>query len=212
MAKETPIQNTFDGGELSPLLGGRTDLAKYFNGCSVLENFLPMVQGPLVRRGGTQFIGGTKSYIDRAWLVRFQVSESVSYMLEFGHLYVRFYTNRGRLVDGGIPVEVATPYTASDLTNADGTCAIRVAQSADTMYIFHLRHKPRKLLRLSATSFSLQEVQFTGGPFKDLNRNDGVTVASSAAFGFVTLTATGGNVFDASNVGSLFYLESAELA
>src|SRR5690606_24532289 len=108
MGKETPILTTFDGGELSPLLGGRTDLAKYFNGCSVLENFLPMVQGPLVRRGGTQFIGAAKYGEDRTWLVRFQVSERVAYMLEVGHLYVRFYPVRGRLTAGGNPVEVAT--------------------------------------------------------------------------------------------------------
>ncbi|KAG1443277.1 hypothetical protein G6F57_018150 [Rhizopus arrhizus] len=167
MAKDPPIQNTFDGGGLSPLLAGRTDLVKYFTGCAVLEHFLPSVQGPLVRRGGTQYIFGIKSGAVRSWLIRFQVSERVSYMLEFGHLYVRFYTNRGLLVVGGSPVEVSTPYTAADLTAEDGTCNLRVVQSADTMYIFHRLYQTRKLLRLSATSFSMVLADFTEGPFDD---------------------------------------------
>ncbi|WP_427937050.1 hypothetical protein [Achromobacter marplatensis] len=211
MAKDTPIQNTFDGGVLSPLLAGRTDLVKYFNGCAVLENFLPSVQGPLVRRGGTQYIFGIKSGAVRSWLIRFQVSERVSYMLEFGHLYVRFYTNRGLLVVGGSPVEVSTPYTAADLTAEDGTCNLRVVQSADTMYIFHRLYQTRKLLRLSATSFSMVLADFTEGPFDDVNSNEGITVTTNAEVGAVTLTASAG-IFLPAHVGTLFYLETADLS
>jgi len=210
MAKETPIQNTFDGGELSPLLGGRTDLAKYFNGCSVLENFLPAVQGPLVRRGGTQFINAKKT-AEQGWLVRFQVSERVAYMLEFGDQYIRFYTDRGLLVDGGSPVEVATPYTTADLTAEDGTCAIRVVQSADVMYIFHGRFQTRKLQRLSATSFSLDLAEFTEGPFDDVNTDESVTVTTDAETGPVNLTASA-DIFLPEHVGTLFYLETADLS
>lgn len=211
MAKDTPIQNTFDGGVLSPLLAGRTDLAKYFNGCAVLENFLPSVQGPLIRRGGTQFIAAVKNGASRSWLIRFQVSERVSYMLEFGHLYVRFYTNRGRLVSGGSPVEVATPYTAADLTAEDGTCSLRVVQSADTMYMFHRSHKPRKLLRQSADSFAIETVSLTGGPFQDVNAVKSAVVKVSVEVGSGTMTANT-DVFTPANVGSLFYVETQDLA
>lgn len=211
MAKDTPIQNTFDGGVLSPLLAGRTDLAKYFNGCAVLENFLPSVQGPLIRRGGTQYIFGTKDHAARSWLIRFQVSERVAYMLEFGHLYVRFYTERGVLVAGGAPVEVATPYTAADLTAEDGTCRLRVAQSADTMYIFHRKYQTRKLLRLAADSFSLVVAEFTEGPFDDVNSDTGITVTANAEQGAVTLTASA-DIFLPGHVGTLFYLETADLS
>ena len=211
MAKETPILQTFDGGELSPLLGGRTDLAKYFNGCSVLENFLPTVQGPLVRRGGTQFIASTKDGTQRAWLVRFQVSERISYMLEFGHQCIRFYTNRGQLVVGGVPVEVATPYTSADMLAADGTCAIRVVQSADTMYIFHGSYRPRKLLRTGPESFSIAVASFTEGPFGDINGNPGITVTASATTGAIVLTASQ-SIFQQGHIGTLFYLETADLS
>ncbi|CAM4095063.1 Gp12 [Bordetella tumbae] len=211
MPKDTPIQNTFDGGVLSPMLAGRTDLAKYFNGCAVLENFLPSVQGPLVRRGGTQFIAPIKVAWDRSWLVRFQVSERVSYMLEFGHTYIRFYTNRGQLIDGGVPVEVQTPYAAWDLTNDDGTCNLRVVQSADTMYIFHGKFQPRKLLRNAANAFSLTVAEFTEGPFDDVNSDESITVTANAETGPVTLTASA-DIFKPEHVGTLFYLETADLS
>lgn len=209
MAKASPFLQTFDGGELSPLLGARTDLAKYFNGCATLENFLPTVQGPLVRRGGFQFIHPIKT--GRAWLIRFQVSERIAYMLEFGPYYIRFYTNRGLLAPGGVPVEVATPYGPGDLTGEAGSCGIRVVQSADTMYIFHGKHQPRKLLRTGPEAFELQAVELSGGPFDDVNTDKNITVSVTAETGAVTINATG-NIFDPLHVGSLFYIESADLA
>ena len=39
-------QTNFTAGELSSDLYGRVDLAKYFNGCQKLENFLIKPQGP----------------------------------------------------------------------------------------------------------------------------------------------------------------------
>lgn len=209
MAKETPILQTFDGGEMSPLMGGRTDLAKYFNSCSVLQNFLPLVQGPLVRRGGTQYINPVKS--GRAWLIRFQVSERVAYMLEVGPYYIRFYTNRGLLVANGEAVEVATPYSAEDLTDSNGLFVLRAVQSADTMYLFHPKHQPRKLLRLTPELFQLETVSLKGGPYQDLNTNKNATVLVSGTTGTVTLTASQ-NIFTESMVGDLFYLESMDFS
>lgn len=207
MAKAAPQQVSFDAGELSPLLGARVDLAKYGNGCMLLENFIATVQGPAVRRGGKRFVAAVKDSGKQAWLLPFIVSDGIAYMLEFGDRYIRFYVNRGQLIDGGTPVEIATPYSLADLTTVDGTFAIRVTQSADTMYLFHGSYPTQKLLRTTATTFELQPVTFVSGPFASVNIDQGVTVKASAQSGAVTLTATGGNVFRASDVGTLFYLE-----
>ena len=72
MPKASPIRSTFNAGELSPLMDGRVDIAKYTNGCRRLENFIPAVQGPAVRRGGTRFVAEVKSSANRTWLVRFE--------------------------------------------------------------------------------------------------------------------------------------------
>ncbi|GAA0504750.1 hypothetical protein [Pigmentiphaga daeguensis] len=211
MPKASPIITSFDGGELSPLIGGRVDLAKFANGCYLLENFLPLVQGPARRRGGTRYVVSVKDSTLRTWLIRFQVAERLTYMIEFGHLYARFYANRGQLMDGGVPVEIATPYTFWDLTDVDGTCRLRVTQSNDVLYIFHRRHQTRKLSRTGATTFSLDPVNFQNGPFQDLNKDEGVTITATGETGTVTLNASA-PVFQASDVGSLFYLEQQDLS
>ncbi|UQO04928.1 hypothetical protein L0Z13_11260 [Burkholderia multivorans] len=101
----------------------------------------------------------------QAWLLPFIVSDGIAYMLEFGDHYIRFYVDRGQLVNSGAPVEIATPYALADLVTEDGTFAIRATQSADTMYLFHGAYPTQKLLRTSATTFELQSVTFVGGPF-----------------------------------------------
>ncbi|UQO04929.1 hypothetical protein L0Z13_11265 [Burkholderia multivorans] len=58
MPKAAAQQVSFDAGELSPLLGARVDIAKYPNGCKVMENFIATVQGPAVRRGGKRYVAG----------------------------------------------------------------------------------------------------------------------------------------------------------
>ena len=56
-------------------------------------------------------------------------------------------------------------------------------------YITHPNHPPFKLVRTSANSFSLQQVNFLGGPFLDSNVSD-VTITPSSDTGATTLTAT----------------------
>ncbi|MCA8214485.1 hypothetical protein LGN20_11290 [Burkholderia cepacia] len=209
MPKAAPQQVSFDAGELSPLLGARVDLSKYPNGCKVMENFIATVQGPAIRRGGKRFVAPIKDSTKQAWLLPFIVSDGIAYMLEFGDHYLRFFVNRGQLVSSGTPVEIATPYALADLTTEDGTFAIRVAQSADTMYLFHGAYPTQKLLRTGATTFTLQTVTFVGGPFATVNIDNGVTVQASAQTGGVTLAASAG-IFRTSDVGTLFYLEQVD--
>lgn len=214
MSKASPILSNMNTGEMSPLLAGRVDFDKYPNGASLLENFIPTTQGPNVRRGGTRYVNATKSN-GRVLLAPFEYSVDQAYVLEFGNLYVRFYTwdavtkVRGLLTVGGVPVEVATPYTLDDLYNADGTPRLRFTQSGDFMYLAHGRHQPRILKRLSATSFSLDLFAPKGGPWASLN-DGGTTVVASAESGSVTLTASAA-LFNANHVGGLFYMESRDL-
>lgn len=206
MPKAAPQQVSFDAGELSPLLGARVDLAKYPNGCQVMENFIATVQGPAIRRGGKRFVSPVKDSTKQAWLLPFIVADGIAYMLEFGDHYIRFFVDRGQLVNAGTPVEIATPYALADLTTEDGTFAIRATQSADTMYLFHGSYHTQKLLRTSATTFSLQAVTFISGPFQTVNSDENVTVQASGQTGNVALTASAA-VFSQADVGTLFYLE-----
>ena len=121
MPKASPIRSSFNAGELSPLLDGRVDVAKYGNGCRVMENFIPTVQGPAVRRGGTRFVAEVKASANRTWLARFEFSSTQSYVLEFGDRYLRFYTNRGQLLTGTVTAySGATAYVVGDLASSGG--------------------------------------------------------------------------------------------
>lgn len=54
------IKSVFNGGEMSPLMDGRTDAEKYATGCRVLENFIVKPQGGVFKRPGTQLLGSTQ--------------------------------------------------------------------------------------------------------------------------------------------------------
>lgn len=201
------IQTNLNAGELSPMLDGRVDVGKYGVGLKRCENFIPLVQGPVTGRAGTRYVAEVKTSSKRTWLIPFQFSATDAWILEFGDLYIRFYTSRGQVQSGMSAYEIASPYALADLTDADGTFAIGYVQSADVIYLAHAKYAPRKLSRVTNTNWTLAAVAFEGGPFRDTNTDQAVTVYSSAATGSVTLTASS-SIFTADLVGTQFYMES----
>ena len=204
--KSSPILTAFNAGELSPNLEGRVDLEKYSKGCAVLEGFLPLVQGPVRRRAGTRYVTPTKAN-GKAWLVRFEFSATVAYVLEFGDLYVRFYTNHGVLLSGGSPYEIVSPYALADLTNDDGSCALKFVQSGDVLYIANQKrtYEARKLTRLATTNWAFSLYRPNQGPFLEMNTST-TTLYASASTGSVNIVASA-NVFAATDVGRLVRIE-----
>lgn len=210
MARSAPIWNTFNAGELSPLIDGRTDQEKYFAGCKRLRNFIPTVQGPAARRGGTRYLGATKSNL-RAWFLSFEFNQAQSYVLELTDLKMRFWVNRGQLLSGGVPYEINTPWTAANLVSEEGTLALRSVQSADVMWAVHNEGavRPQKLSRLGATNWTLADVEFENGPFEDVDPDSSVTVTASGTTGVITLTASA-PIFSTDDIGTSFYMEQKD--
>jgi hypothetical protein len=211
VAKASPLITSTNAGELGPYLEGRTDLAKYSQGAKLSQGFIHKVQGPAVRRGGLRFIEAVKNSANRTWLVEFEFSATQAFVLEFGDLYVRFYTNRGQLLSAGLPYEIVSPYTAANLTMPDGTCALRIEQSADVLYIAHASRavKPQKLTRLNTTSWVFSEYQPTSGPFLSLNQT-ATTVYASGQSGSITIEASSA-IFAATDIGRLIRIECKDL-
>lgn len=209
--KVAPIITALNAGELSPALDGRTDLSKYQAGCKLLENFIPLVQGPAERRAGFRYVKPVKTAGSRVWLLRFEFSATIAYVLEFGDLYVRFYTERGQLLSGGVPYEIVSPYSLANLTNDDGTCALKVVQSGDVLYIANQKRTiaPQKLTRLATTSWAFSEYQPDQGPFLETNTGT-TTIYASGSTGSVTLTASAAT-FASTDVGRLVRLQVQNL-
>ena len=192
-----PAQTSFNAGELSPLLKGRPTLDKYRNGCEVLENFIPQIQGPARKRPGTRFVAEVKDSADATRLIPFEYSTTQAYVLEFGDLYIRFYLDGGVVESSpGVPYEIVSPYTSAQLA------ALEYAQSADVIYITHPDHPPYKLARASALSWTITAVTFAWPPFNDENVGT-TTLTASAVTGNITLTASA-SLFVSADVGSYF--------
>ncbi|KKM01089.1 hypothetical protein LCGC14_1797920, partial [marine sediment metagenome] len=111
------------------------------------------------------------------------------------------------------PYSIVSPYTSAQ------AFGVHVTQSADVMYIAHKDIHPKKLSRLGATSWTLADVPFTGGPFLTENFVDSRTLGFARTGGTArteyyfpagatgTLTASGHSPFLSSHVGSLWLLK-----
>ena len=91
------LKESFNAGEFTPRLHSRYELAKYKNGCKTLTNFVPLPQGPVTRRPGTEYIAEVADSASFTRLIPFEFSEEDSYMLEFGPLTIRYFRNGGQL-------------------------------------------------------------------------------------------------------------------
>ncbi len=279
MARVAVQLTNFTGGELSPRLDGRNDLAKYASGCATLENLIVYPHGSAARRPGTNFVAQVADSDNKTRLIPFEFSTTQTYMLEFSNLKIRVFKDNGSVLESnktitaitkanpgvitsnshgyltgdeilitsvvgmtelnnknflvvkidantfsltdkdGVAInttnfttyssagtmnrvfEITTPYTTAQLFD------IKYAQSADVMYITHPSHEASKLSRTGHTSWSLDEVEFTKGPFLDPNITTTTLTPSNAATGSRTITASavtginGGSGFLATDVG-----------
>lgn len=198
-------QASLTGGELSPSLYGRVDLARYATSLRTCRNFIPRPFGGIDNRPGTEYVAEVKDSSKEVVLIPFQFSQTQNYVLEFGDLYIRIYTGGAQVESGGSPVEVTTPYLEADLPN------LRFAQSADVLTIVHPDYSPRELARVSATSWTLSTFDYTNGPFLPLNSDTSIRVYADADRGSVTINSTE-DIFTSDHVGGLFYMEPADLS
>lgn len=204
MAKSSPIQSSFNAGELSPQLKGRADLDKYRNGGDLYENFLPQIHGPIRKRPGTRFVNEIKDSSKPGRLIPFEFSTEQAYILEFGDRTLRFYVDGGILLDSmSVIYEIATPYDADDLMGLD------FAQSADVVYITHPDYPVYKLSRFAPTNWTIVPIVFNWPPFSDENTTATTITASAVSGASVTLTASA-SLFEAADVGR--FVRLAELA
>lgn len=93
-------------------------------------------------------------------------------------------------------LEIPTPFAQAHIFY------LQTANKADVMYIVHPSYPPQKLIRTSATSFTIADVVFIRGPFMDDNIT-ATTITPSSATGATTLTASAA-LFQSGHVGSLW--------
>lgn len=266
MGRASDSQHAFNAGEFSSLMLGRQDVQKYASALFTCLNGIPLTQGGWTRRPGTAFLHQAKFNNRACRVIPFQYSIDQTYILEFGHLYVRFFTSHGILTQASQAITAATKanpcvltYAGADtyangdrvyavdvvgmtqlnnrefivanvnagantfeITDTDGVAVnstgydtytsggtlaeifevvttiteseldqVRVTQSADTLFIFHPDHMPQKLVRVSALSWTLSNLDFIDGPYDTTNTTTTTLTPTAFAPGAgVTLTAS----------------------
>jgi hypothetical protein len=237
MPRSTPILSAFNSGAFSELMQGRVDFARMRTSLRRSSNFIPVVQGPLIRRPGTRMITPVYDEARKSTLVPFEYAETGHLQLEFAHQRIRVFTENGLLVrastvvtaaadaggfvrvtaaghgatvgeqvalagfddetslnglvgnvtavagdnvttdivfpSGGISsvatatvarvFEIASPYDEADLPN------IRYVQRNSLMRLYCKGKRNYKLTRVSTYTWSIDEVVYIDGPYKDRN-------------------------------------------
>ncbi len=194
MARQDTLQTNFSGGELSPLLYGRPDLAKYADSVKRARDVVMLQHGGFTGRPGTDYIGEVKDSSKFTRLVPFVYSTSAAYVLEFGDGYMRVWKD-GAVVGGGSPYEIATPYATADLEPMDYT------QGADTMFLARETKMPHRLQRFADNRWSIGAAPFDPLPFDAIGTRHNVSITLGAAALGATTASASGSVFLASDVG-----------
>lgn len=114
----TSIQNSFNVGEISPKIWGRTDLAKLRNGSSTMRNFFVDYRGGAKTRAGTAYVGMCKQGAPNAGGVgsinnpprdiNFQFNIYQGFELEFGQFYMRVKSQGAYVTETGKNITLIT--------------------------------------------------------------------------------------------------------
>jgi len=126
MPNANPAVVNFNGGEVGPMMSGRTDFDKYPSSMHRMRRFIPTAQGPAKRCPGTKYVLQARYPDKKVWLQRFEFAFDQAYVIEFGDQYCRFYTDRGVVLEDALDVSGVTnanpgvlTYIGADPANGD---------------------------------------------------------------------------------------------
>ncbi len=195
------FQPSFAGGELSPALSGRIDLAKYQSGLEVCRNFLVQSYGGVVNRPGTVFVCEGNDHNIPDFLMPFRWGDGQNYVLVLGNKTMKVvYEGAEVLNDSGVALKVSTPWASSD------TFDLHFAQSADVVTVVHPKYPPYQIKRFAHNNWAVEKYESNNGPFEDVNIDKSKIFSASASEGEITITANFGK-FKSSDVGREIYFE-----
>ena len=201
------IQTSLAAGEFSELARDRSDLDAYAQGADILQNVVALVEGAARRRMGTRFVAEAKAS-GEAMFFDFSKSNEDTVLIEAGDNYLRYFDGdtMAPQMNGGAPLETATPWTAAQAARRYW------AQSADVMFFTDLdaAGAPYALRRFAGDAWSLVAYGVKFGPFLT-RQSGGISITPSNVVGpAVTLNASGA-LFDAGHVGARFRLYEPNL-
>ena len=207
------VYTDFASGELNPLLITRTDASAYFHGAKTLRNWYLLDEGGLMRRPGTTY---KASLVGESRLIPFIFSNDEMAVFVLSNNRLDVYDSDGASVQLNIT------------TNCNWTTAqlfeLNYAQFGDTVFISHRNNPIVKIVRGSATSFSVDLFAFeidedvvvsgaykTHTPFyKYVDSSVTVTLSTASTGTGRTITASA-NVWTNSYVGHYLKVDGSQI-
>ncbi len=194
------IQPSFAGGELAPSLQGRVDISRYAISLKTCRNFYVLPYGGASNRSGFKLNAETKFPDKFCRLIPFTFSSEITYVIELGDRYARFYRDGIQLQSGGAPYEIQSPYAEADLA------LVKFVQSADVLTVLHPDYKVREIRRFGDTDWQFSQYSPEFGPFQDQNVNRTLVITSNGVENDVTLECSA-DLFSSEMVGTTIRLE-----
>ena len=189
--RQDVLSTNFSGGEISPRLYGRPDLAKYADSVKEARDVVVMQHGGVRGRPGTDYLGEVKDSSKLTRLVPFVRDQDNAYVIEMGDGYARFWKD-GALI--GAVYEITTPYATANIFEVDFT------QGADTMFLALGTLPIYRLRRYADTRWVMEAAPFDPLPFDAIGRRQAVQITLGALTGATTATAVSA-AFLAGDVG-----------
>lgn len=147
---------SFNGGELSPYLRHRIDLAKYSSGAETFSNFLPLPFGGFRKRPGTLHLADLDG---ETRLEPFYPSLTSRYILAFTTADLKVFEP----VQGELVEEISAPFS--------DPFALQFAQVNDVLFITDPGNPPRRL-SFDGSAWTLEEIPFKYPPLLDENTDE----------------------------------------
>ena len=213
MARFRTAQNTFQAGQLDPLLTSRTDLGAYKDGVETSTNWWHLAQGGVMKRQGFKYLADIGA---DARVLPWTFSSDEMYVLVLYASNVKIFSTLGTL----IATVGSCPWTAGNIKE------VTYAQYGDTMFFAHEDFATQEFVRTSATTFTIRNFHFQTDDTGECNMDNSagtddaatvlcpfykfndwnITLNPSAASGTgVTLTASE-SIFVSAHVGCRFGL------
>lgn len=101
------VQPSFAGGEISPAIAARVDLAKRSVAVELAENFVTKFTGGMDSRSGQRFVARAKS-TGNVRLLPFEFNTEQTFILEVGGEYIRFHAFGGQIIESGVSITGAS--------------------------------------------------------------------------------------------------------
>ena len=202
-------QLSFSAGEIAPSLYARTDQVKYATGARTVRNFIVMRHGGLTSRPATKFVGEIKDSTKAARLIPFVVSNTVTYMLEFGEATMRVIKNGVYVTDLDLTITNVTnanpavlTYTGTDPVNGEEVTISGVGGALGN----YLNGRNFKIANVNGGANTLELKYMDGTNVNSTSFGAGTYTASSFAKRIFTLVSP----FTAGNLSTLQYVQNSD--